>query len=76
MTVLLEDWTVDASVARIENEGSSPFDIDRYRARVGYDVTERIGVILEWFSDAYEEPLLSLADYDADRYGIFLRLRP
>lgn len=74
--VLLEDWTFDGSIGRMENDGSSPFDIDRYRLRLGYDVNERVGVIAEWLSDAYEEPLLPIADYDADRLGLFVRLRP
>ncbi len=74
--LLLEDWNFDGSFATIENEGSSPFDIDRFRLRLGYDVNERVGVIAEWLSDAYDEPLLPLADYDADRFGVFVRLRP
>jgi hypothetical protein len=74
--LLLAPFTFDASAGRIENEGNAPFSIDRYRARLGYDVNERIGVIGEWSSDRYDDPLLAFADYDANRIGLFLRLRP
>ena len=53
-----------------------PFEINRLRARLGYDINERIGVLAEWLTDSYDEPLLPIADYEADRYGLYLRLRP
>lgn len=76
LLLLFSEWFFDVSASRIENEGSSPYEIDRLRVRGGYDFTERVGVLAEWLSDSYDEPLLPLADYEADRFGLYLRLRP
>lgn len=67
--------TLDASVARFENRGLVPFDIDRYRLRVTVDVKTHTALAAEWSKDKYTEDL-GLANYDANRYGIFVRWHP
>lgn len=68
--------TADLSFGQFQNEGTYPFDIDRFRARLGYDFNDRYGIAGEWSHDEYSEDLLGLGDYDADRIGVFLRWRP
>ncbi|MFN2441294.1 MAG: hypothetical protein ABR517_01285, partial [Thermoanaerobaculia bacterium] len=68
--------TADLSFGQFQNEGTYPFDIDRFRARLGYDFNDRYGIAGEWSHDEYSEDLLALGDYDADRIGVFLRWRP
>ena len=60
----------DAS--RFENEGTLPFDVDRYRTRVVYDFLTHAGIAAEWSRDNYEENA-PFGAFDADRYGLFLR---
>jgi hypothetical protein len=52
-----------------------PFDLDRLRLRVAYDFKTRYGVAFEWNRDEYSE-VAALGDYEAARYGLYLRLRP
>ncbi len=75
VTVLLSKFSVDADVARFENEGTIPFTIDRYRARLVYDFAVRVGIAAEIARDEYQESLTTIADFDATRYGLYLRLR-
>ena len=66
--------SIDAGMTRFENEGTLPFDLDRLRLRVAYDFKTRYGVAFEWNRDEYTEDS-TLGDYEATRYGLFLRLR-
>ncbi len=66
-------FSVDAGLTRFENEGTLPFDLERYRARLTYDFKSRIGVAAEWNRDAYHEASPARGDYEATRYGIYLR---
>jgi len=68
-------FTLDASASRYENEGTLPFNIDRYRARLVYDFLAHTGVAAEWSRDNYEEDV-PFGAFDADRYGLFFRYRP
>lgn len=68
--------TVGGDIARFENTGTTPFTIDRYSARVSYDIQPRIGVAAEYSKDKYTESPFRFGDYDANRFGVFLRLRP
>lgn len=72
----LRRLTADLSFGQFENEGSYPFDIDRYRTRLAYDFTARYGVAAEWNRDEYTDAILGLGNYEADRLGFFLRWRP
>jgi hypothetical protein len=74
--LLLKAVTIDAGYSRFTNEGTVPFDIDRYRVRVVYDFMTRAGIAAEFSKDKYAQTNLPLSDYDANRYGLYLRLRP
>lgn len=72
---LFAPFTVDASISRFANEGTLPFDFERYRVRATYDFTAKAGLAAEWTTDEYDEQAV-FGKYDANRYGVFLRLRP
>ncbi|HEX9162272.1 MAG TPA: hypothetical protein VF980_11245 [Thermoanaerobaculia bacterium] len=67
---------IDADVIRFDNKGSTPFRMDRFRARFAYDFTTKVGIATEFSKDKYTETPFLFGDYDANRIGIFLRLRP
>ncbi|MGH9367225.1 MAG: hypothetical protein ACRD3M_06095 [Thermoanaerobaculia bacterium] len=72
---------VDGAYLWMGNGGSIPFTINRVRARAEYGIRPNIGVVGEWLRDQYsEDPAFDqagpLADYDANRYGIFIHWRP
>jgi len=66
--------TLDAGLSRFRNEGTYPFKISRLRARLTYDFTPAIGIATEWDRDHYVEAL-DFGNYEASRYGIYLRYR-
>jgi hypothetical protein len=63
----------DTGVSRFTNDGTFPFTLDRASARATIDLKARTGLSFEWNRDKYEEPNGSLANFDANRYGIYLR---
>ncbi|HUO85068.1 MAG TPA: porin [Thermoanaerobaculia bacterium] len=67
---------VEASWGRFDNDGTNPFEMDRWRTRVQYEINEQYGVAGEWARDTYDELSLPLANYEADRFGLFLRWHP
>jgi hypothetical protein len=69
-------FSLDASLARFENSGTTPFDIDRYRARATFDFKFKTGVAVEWDRDKYDEAAPSYGNFDATRYGVYLRWHP
>ena len=62
-------------LTHFENKGSLPFELDRSRARVTVQLRDAIGIGAEWARDEYSEAAFAAADYEATRYGVFLRLR-
>jgi hypothetical protein len=74
--VFVKQATLDASVTRFDNTGTLPFKIDRYRARATFDIKEHAGIAAEYSKDKYRETLFPVANYEANRYGIYLRWRP
>lgn len=73
----IKKFTVDADVQRFDNTGTTPFKIDRVRTRFVYDFLAHAGVAAEWSKDKYEEDLLpQFSNFDANRYGIYLRYHP
>jgi hypothetical protein len=74
--VIYKALTLDADAGRFENEGNTPFTMDRYRARVVYDFHAKTGIAAEWSQDKYSDELSPLIDFKGTRYGIFLRYRP
>jgi len=69
-------FSIDGSMSRFENRGTSPFLITRQHARVTYDLKTKAGVAFEWDRDKYDEPNPAYGYYDASRIGIYLRWRP
>lgn len=73
-TLTFTGVTVDAGLSRFRNEGTYPFKISRLHARMTYDFTPAIGIATEWDRDRYLEAL-DFGNYEASRYGIYLRWR-
>lgn len=69
-------FNLDVDYLTLENEGSNPFDVDRLRARVVYDFLPHTGIAAEWMNDEFTDPDGPYADYEATRYGVFLRWHP
>ncbi len=65
--------SVDASYSRFDNSGTTPFTIDRLHARVTFKLVGRTGAVAEWDRDKYNEPAPSFGNFEASRYGIYLR---
>lgn len=63
----------DTGLSRFTNDGTFPFTLDRASARATIDLKAKTGLAFEWNKDKYDEPSPSLGNYDATRYGIFLR---
>ena len=76
LSLILNPVTFDAGIGRFENKGSNPFNIERYRLQVGWDVVAKVGIVAEWARDKYREATPSLGDFDATRFGLYLRWRP
>lgn len=68
-------FSADAGMTRFENEGTLPFELDRQRVRLSYDLKARYGIAFEWNKDEYRDDS-ALGNYEAARYGLYLRLRP
>lgn len=75
-SVFMNKVSFDIDGTRFDNEGSIPFQIDRFRARLVWDFLARAGVAAEFAKDKYQDETFTSNDYDANRYGIFLRFRP
>lgn len=75
LTLAWSRFTLDGDLSHFENEGSLPFELDRSHARFTVQIHERIGLGAEWAKDEYTEAAFAVADFEASRYGIFLRLR-
>jgi hypothetical protein len=67
--------SLDAGITRFINRGDIPFDIDRFHARFTVDLKANTGLAAEWAKDKYDESL-SYGNFDATRYGIYLRWTP
>jgi len=66
--------SVDTSFLRFDNSsGTNPFTIDRFRIRAMFKVVGSTGLTAEWNRDRYSEPLPSYGNFQADRYGLYLR---
>ena len=74
------DWTggrfgIQAGYSTLDNTGTFLFQLDRIFARCTYEFNKQISLGLEYESHDYSEDLFSAADFDAERYGIFIRVR-
>jgi hypothetical protein len=70
-----EALRLSAGYSTLDNDGSLPFTLDRVFGRVAYDVTQTWGAALEVEAHDYTEEGFALADFDATRYGVYLRWR-
>ena len=73
--------TLDGSYLWMNNDGSIPFTVQRARVRAEYFFTPHVGLEGEWTRDQYEERAAldqagPLANFNANRYGVFLHWRP
>jgi hypothetical protein len=66
-------FMVEAGANQYSNKGDLPFDLDRTYARFDVTVTGGLGVYGQYEKRKYREKQFSPADYDADRYGLFVR---
>ncbi|HEY7113415.1 MAG TPA: hypothetical protein VIA45_10830 [Thermoanaerobaculia bacterium] len=81
LRALWKSLTLDGAYLWMKNVGSIPFTINRVRARAEYAFNAHYGAAFEWLRDQYgEKPAFdqagSLADYNANRYGVFLHWTP
>lgn len=71
----IDPFDLDLGYSDFENTGSFAFDLVRNFARLGIGLSDAVGIAFEWESNKYTEDVLELADFDADRFGVFLRWR-
>jgi len=67
--------TVDGSYSTYENKGSFPFSLDRIFARLAFDLSKSISLAGEYENWDYSETDFPIADYNADRWALFVRWR-
>ncbi len=75
LTWTFHRFSADLGYSSYENQGSFPFQLDHAFARLGFDLTEKVGVAGELETYDYSEDLFAPADFDSTRYGAFVRLR-
>ena len=78
---LWKDFSLDAAYLWMNNNGSIPFTVDRFRVVADYFFLKNLGATFEWLDDKYRErPAFdqagSLADYNGNRYYVGLHWRP
>ncbi|HSN56096.1 MAG TPA: MtrB/PioB family outer membrane beta-barrel protein [Candidatus Sulfomarinibacteraceae bacterium] len=67
--------TLDAAYSTFDNTGSFPFQLDRAFARVAFDLSKAFSIAGEYENWDYSEDSFPIADYDAERWGVFVRWR-
>lgn len=65
--------TLDLGYSKFENEGTFDFDMKRAFFRLGVDFTDHWAISADYENNDYSERILELAQYDATRYGVYLR---
>lgn len=68
--------TIDSSLLRLQNRGTTPFSMDRIRLRGMFKLVGSTGLTAEWNRDRYHEPLPSFGNFEGNRYGLYLRWAP
>jgi hypothetical protein len=66
----------DGSFARLDNYGDNPFRADRSRLAADFTLTKQVAFVFEWDHDKYTESQDHWGDFDANRYGLYLRFNP
>jgi hypothetical protein len=72
-------FTLDGSYGSFSNDGTFPFSLDRARARLEVDVIKGFAAVFEYDRDKYQEKLASVlpyGNYEANRYGFYVRIKP
>lgn len=65
--------TLDVGYSTFENTGSFEFDMNRAFVRLGVDFNDHWAISADYENNDYTETVLDLAQYDADRYGVYVR---
>ena len=78
---LWKDFSLDAAYLWMNNNGSIPFTVDRFRVVADWFFLKNLGATFEWLDDKYRErPAFdqagALADYNGNRYYVGLHWRP
>jgi hypothetical protein len=73
--------SLDAAYLWMNNNGSIPFTVDRFRVLAEYFVLQNVGLDFEWLQDKYNERVAfdqagPLANYNGNRYYVGLHWRP
>lgn len=68
-------FNFDVGYSSFDNCGSFEFDNTRAFARAGIDFAKSWSAAVEYEAFDYSEQVLTLADFDATRYGVYLRWR-
>ena len=81
MHFLWKDFSVDAAYLWMNNNGSIPFTVDRFRVVADWFFLKNLGATFEWLDDKYRErPAFdqagALADFNGNRYYVGLHWRP
>jgi hypothetical protein len=76
VTFLFPRMTFDGDLGRFKNTGTLPFTMNRARLRTTFVVKANTGLAAEWTRDKYSETNLLVGNYNANRYGLFLRYAP
>ena len=66
---------VEVGFSKFENTGDMALTLDRAFARADFDFTKEWGVLVQFEKRKYQDDVLSIANYDAKWYGVFLRWR-
>jgi hypothetical protein len=72
LTLLFKPVTFDFGYGSFENEGSLPLEMNRLRGRLTFKLKGAVGIAAEYAYDEYDESTENIADYTAERYGLFL----
>ncbi|HEV2719385.1 MAG TPA: hypothetical protein VG323_05165 [Thermoanaerobaculia bacterium] len=67
-------FSVNAGVSRFRNVGTYAFKTNRFHTRLTFDFTPAFGLAGEFDRDRYAEDI-GFGDYNAGRYGLYLRWR-
>ena len=65
--------SVDVGFGHFQNRGTNPFSIDRFHTRALLPLVGKTGLTAEWDRDRYGESTTSAANFQGDRYGVYLR---
>ena len=76
-----DQLSLDAAYLWMNNNGSIPFTVDRFRVQAEYFFTKNVGADFEWLQDKYNERIAfdqagPLANFNGNRYYVGLHWRP